>query len=641
MILALNHLQLLNGNKTMKKISFLLIALLFSVLTFAQPGKADVETVNGKKYYAHFVQKGQTLYAIHQMYNVPVGDIVRANNGLNDGLQIGQKILVPIPLDDTNFYGEHIIKKGETLYGISKQYKCSVDDLKTLNPELNETAISIGQKLKVPLQTNNSSNDVTVSEEKIITDPVTDQNTSSLTAQDSIIEHTVLSHETLYSISKRYMVTMQSIKELNGLKSSSVKEGDVLKIKVKKVNYEIVENPLDEPILIEDSLGLPIIKKDKYKIALFLPLMLSVNQSYMNKPLKPGQHPELHPTTKVAADFYHGFILAADSLTQAGLNVEIYVYDTKKDTNEIGKILKKSEFNNMDLIVGPLFPKTINYVANYCKNNQVKMVIPFKAPTKVLYQNPYVYKATTSNITLMDGMVDYIVEKHAHHHVSIFKPKSSSDIALYEEARERYNTKMGNVPNAMTPKIKELTLTSNWRDINSKLRKDTVNVIVVPSTDLKYVAGVLVALNKVLNNNPYAKNMKIVVFGLEEWNKFDDLDLKHRMRLHQHYASYRYIDYEAEKTKKMILSYRNKYATDPQVYGVQGFDVGYYFLSALYLHGVNFESVIDNYQIQTVQNEFDFPKNMEGNGHENHSVFIVEYSDYELVLKSKLQVESN
>jgi LysM repeat protein len=624
----------------MKKVSVLLFALLFSILTFAQPGKAEVETVNGKKYYVHFVQKGQTLYAIHQMYNVPVGDIVRANNNLNEGLQIGQKILIPIPLDNSNYYGEHIVKKGETLYGISKQHKCTVDDLKTLNPELNETAISIGQKIKVPLETNSQPTEEVVSEEKIITDPVAQQNTPSITAQDSIIEHTVLPHETLYSISKRYMVSMQSIKELNGLKSTNVKEGDVLKIKVKKVNYEIIENPLDEPILIEDTLGLPVIKKDKYKIALFLPLMLSENQSYMNKPLKPGQHPELHPTTKVAADFYHGFILAADSLTQAGLNVEIYVYDTKKDTNEIAKIFKKSEFNNIDLIVGPLFPKTINYVANYCKNHQVKMVIPFKAPTKVLYQNPYVYKATTSNITLMDGIVDYIVDKHAHHHISIFKPKASSDIALYEEARERYNSKIGNVSNVMTPKIQELTLTSNWRDINSKLRKDTVNVIIVPSTNLKYVAGVLVALNKVLNNNPYAKNMKIVVFGLEDWNKFDDLDLKHRMRLHQHYASYRYVDYEAEKTKKMMLSYRKKYATDPQVYGIQGFDVGYYFLSALYLHGVNFESVIDKYKIEGVQNEFYFPKNIEGNGHENRTVYIVEYNDYQLVLKSKLQVKN-
>ncbi len=624
----------------MKKITFLLIALLFSVLTYAQPGKVDVETINGKKYYVHFVQKGQTLYAIHQMYDVPVGDIVRANNNLEGGLQIGQKILVPIPLENPNYYDEHIVKKGETLYGISKQYKCTVDDLKNLNPELNETAISIGQKIKVPLTTPKQNIEKEITDETIVTDP-TSTPQSSISAKDSIIEHTVLAHETLYSISKRYMVSMQSIKELNNLKSSSVKQGDVLKIKVKNVNYEIIENPLDESRLIKDSLKAPVIKKDKYKVALFLPLMLNKNKSYMNKPLKPGQIPTLHPTTKIASDFYRGFVLAADSLTKAGLNVEIYVYDTKKDTNEIAKHLKKTEFKNIDLIVGPLSPNTIKYMANYCKTKQIKMIIPFKSPTKLLYQNPYIYKSTTSNLILMDGIVDYIIEHHVHHYVSIYKPTAQSDMALYEKARERYNTKINNKKGAMSPKIQELSLgQTGGRDLMSKLRKDTVNVIIVPSTNLKYVSGVFVRLNNYLNLNPYAKKLKIIVFGLEYWNssKFKDLDLKHRMRLHQHYASYRYIDYKAEKTKKMMLSYRKKYATDPEVYGVQGFDVGYYFLSALYLYGVNFDTKIENHQIQTVQNEFYFPQNSERNGKENRSVFIVEYKDYELILKSKQKV---
>ncbi|HIP35246.1 MAG TPA: LysM peptidoglycan-binding domain-containing protein [Crocinitomix sp.] len=622
----------------MKKLLFLILAVLFSILSFAQPNKADVETVKGKKYYVHFVQKGQTLYAIHQLYDVPVGDIVKANDGLTEGLQIGQKILVPIPLNNSNYYGEHIVKKGETLYGISKQHKCSVEDLKSLNPKLNETAISIGQKLKVPLTTPTIENNV--SEEKIITDPLTQQTTTtSFYANDSIIKHTVLAHETLYSISKRYMVSMKSIKELNGLKTSVVKEGDVLKIKVKKVNYEIVENPLDSLQNPTINTNQFVIKKDKYKVALFLPLMLSKNQSYMKKPLTPGQIPTLHPTTKIAADFYHGFILAADSLTQAGLNVEIYVYDTKKDTNQIAKCFSKAEFKNMDLIVGPLFPKTIEYVANYCKIKGINMVIPFKSPTKVLYQNPHVYKATTSNLTLMDGIVDYIVESHAHHHISIYKPSSSSDLALYEKARERYNSKITSYTDAMTPKIQELTLGQRGgRDLMSKLRKDTVNVIIVPSTDLQYVSNVFIRLNNYLNLNPYAKNLKIIVFGLEDWNsqKFKDLDLKHRMRLHQHYASYRYVDYQSEKTKKMMLSYRKKYATDPEIYGIQGFDVGFYFLSALYLKGVTLNH-IENYQQKTIQNNFYFPNSSDGNGKENHTVYIVEYKDYELVLKSEIR----
>lgn len=621
----------------MIKIIGIIAFLWISTITFAQPNKADVESIDGKKYYVHFVEKGQTLYGIHQIYNVPVADITKSNTGVDSGLQIGQKILIPIPLNDSNFYGEHIVEKGETLYGISKKYKCSVTDLKNLNPELNDSGLSIGQVLKVPSA--KSTSRPKPSTESIIQDPkefALPGDTVNVTYTDSIITHTVLKHETLYSISKRYMVTVQSIKELNDIKKNKVKEGDLIKIKVKNVNYEIVENNLVLDTFQIDSVNFntQILKKDNYQIALLLPLMLVNSQRYLDKPMKVGEIRELYPTTKIAADFYHGFMLAADSLSQAGLNVEIFVYDTKKDTNTIKSIFNKPEFNAMDLIVGPFYPKSISVVADFCKKNKVPMVIPFNSGTKVLYQNPNVFKATSSNMTLMDGAVDFIVDEYAHYNVAIIKPTSTSDLALYDKARDRFNSSIGNNSKAMNSKIIELPLgNSNGRDMNIKLRKDTVNVIIVPSTNLKFVSGVFTRLNNVLNLNPYAKNMKIIVFGLEDWNKYDDLDLKHRMRLHQHYASYRYIDYKADKTNKMILSFRKMYGTDPDVYGVQGFDIGYYFMSAMYLYGVNFENYLDKHQVELIQNKFNFPTEFDQNGKENKSVSIIEYSNYELILK--------
>lgn len=625
----------------MIKVIGLVLVFLLSTFAMAQPDKAEVETVGGKKYYVHFVEQGQTLYGIHQLYQVSVDEISSANNGLTDGLQIGQKILIPISLEDTNFYKEHIIAQGETLYGISKSYKCSVSDLKNLNPELSSGELQIGQKIKVPGRSKNIAavpmgNDQSV--EKIIDDPV-DYNvgdTIKVVYTDSIITHTVLKHETLYAISKRYMVSIQSINSLNDIKKNKVKEGDQLKIKVKNVNYEIVENNLYEDTLQLDSslISSQIVKKDKYKVALFLPLMLSKNETYLNKPIRVGEERELYPVTKIAADFYHGFLLAADSLTQAGLTVELYVYDTKKDTNTIIGHLKKPEFNDMDLVVGPFYPKSIDVLADYCAKNSVPMVIPFNSGTKVLYQNPYVFKATSSNLTLVNGMMDFVVENYSGYNISIIKPTAASDLMLFEQAREKFNSNISSQPGAMNSKIIELTLgNANGRDINVKLRKDTVNVVVVPSTNLKFVSGVFTRLNNVLNLNPYAKNMKIIVFGLEDWNKYDDLDLKHRMRLNQHYASYRYVDYEADKTSKMISSFRAKYGTDPDVYGIQGFDIGYYFMSAMYLYGENYENYIENYELDLVQNEFYFPRINELDGRENQSVKVVEYSDYKLILK--------
>ena len=47
MILALNHLQQLNGNNMIKGFGLILVFFL-TTLSFAQPDKAEVETIDGK-----------------------------------------------------------------------------------------------------------------------------------------------------------------------------------------------------------------------------------------------------------------------------------------------------------------------------------------------------------------------------------------------------------------------------------------------------------------------------------------------------------------------------------------------------------------------------------------------------------------
>ena len=131
--------------------------------------------------------------------------------------------------------------------------------------------------------------------------------------------------------------------------------------------------------------------------------------------------------------------------------------------------------------------------------------------------------------------------------------------------------------------------------------------------------------------NPYAKNFNVISFGLEDWNKYDDLDLKYRNRTTQHYASYRYLDYNSPKGVKIIRAYRKKYGTDPNVYSCQGFDIGMYFLSALYLNGTNFDSAIEQHHLDLVQNDFLFKAVETVSGWENQRVCIIKYDNYKLV----------
>ena len=90
------------------------------------------------------VRKGDTLYSISRRYNVPIRDLVEAN-GLTPPytLTIGRVLRMP----GARY---HTVAKGDTLYSISKKYDVDLRSLSRIN-RLNEPyTLAIGQRLVLP-----------------------------------------------------------------------------------------------------------------------------------------------------------------------------------------------------------------------------------------------------------------------------------------------------------------------------------------------------------------------------------------------------------------------------------------------------------------------------------------------------------
>jgi len=160
--------------------SIFILALFCAFSIEALAGPVDsVGTVvkKGKLFILHKVDKGQGLYAIGRRYNVKVDDILSANPGATSDLVLDQKLLIPTgrkaPMEqkvvkdyfkkdkssesaETNentrgtFAKYHTVKKGETLFAISRLYNTKVDVIKSLN-DLQTNELKEGQKLLVPM----------------------------------------------------------------------------------------------------------------------------------------------------------------------------------------------------------------------------------------------------------------------------------------------------------------------------------------------------------------------------------------------------------------------------------------------------------------------------------------------------------
>lgn len=108
---------------------------------------------------------------------------------------------------------EHAVQPGETLYAIAKQYELGVMDLVNWNGLNIQEGIRPGQILR-------------------LTDPVVPVN-EPVIAKITEIEHIVKSTDTLYSVARKYNVTIKELMEWNNKKDFNLAVGEKLRVKSK------------------------------------------------------------------------------------------------------------------------------------------------------------------------------------------------------------------------------------------------------------------------------------------------------------------------------------------------------------------------------------------------------------------------
>jgi LysM repeat protein len=584
----------------MIKYSLILFFLCSALSLFAQPKDAEVEVKDGKKYYVHFVQAGNTLWGIHSIYNVPVEDIVSSNPGVENGLKEGQKLLIPIAVSTVKpgeIKGEtktYTVLPQETLFGISKKFGVSLDELVEANPGT-ENGVKVGQVLTIP------------ESDHVVENLPTNTNVKTSTGKelnvvfsDTIIEHVVLAHETMYSISKRFMVPVADIQKLNGLKNTKIKNGDIIKIPIRNEKFQQVEVREIKPIetrKIDSTLLYK--KKDEYTIALLLPF-------YLDKPDGANK-----AVSDYATEFYMGAKIAMDSLEKLGFKAKLFVYDSKNDSASVKSILNKKEFASMDMVIGPLFPDKMGLVAEWCKKNKVRFVCPVASNAAILKNNQFVYSSVPSDMTLMEGAAKYLLSLNLKDQLVLVKPTNSKDQLLYESFRQSFL----NLPSkGMRPKLIEISVA----DVKAYVKKGLNTYFVVPTNDKSTALKFINTLNSCTKNFTGV----ISVLGTKEWVNFDEISGEYKNKYNFQFPSPNDFNYSYEAIKEVMKIYRKNYNSDMSKMAVQGFDVPFFFISKYLLGKEMSEGLMTNFEMFQKGN---------GNGFENGNVYILKQQDFEII----------
>jgi LysM repeat protein/ABC-type branched-subunit amino acid transport system substrate-binding protein len=620
------------------------IALIFNPL-YSQQSESTIQItkstdkvkIDGKFYYIHIVRKGESLYSISKAYGVSQMEIAMENADIYLGIKVDQALKIPakdIPKqgeDDKYIY--HIVKKGETLFGLSKLYQISIDDIVKVNPDV-QSGIILSQVLLIPREKINSINQG-------------DQKDSGM-----YIYHQVKPKEGLYSISKLYNVSIQTIEDLNkDVLSNGLKSGSVLKIPQKTVvsmpttATQQAEINKTQQSTKNDVYTTPRVKCDTFNyrrskrvfnISLFLPLLpekddvdsTDINSSDTeNNVEKPSETERISSKAHNFLDFYQGFLLAADSLKRDGVSLNISVYNTSKNIAESKKLLTQKGVKESDLIIGPVYPELLQPFADFSRDNRINIVSPLSQNDDLLKGNPYYFQVNPSTLVQFGefvSKVDFCTDKN----LMVVYEDDSSTVDVSNKYKNLIKNRINQCENSESIHFKELMykpggITPEFSDkLNQSMTDQKENVFIIPSESEAFVSDFLSHLFALTTYYNY--NVK--VYGFPKWLKFKNVPIDYYYRLNLHLFTPYYVNYQRKDVKNFVDDYRHYYRSEASQYSFQGYDIGLYFLKALKNYGVDFKYCLPNLKVNLLQSDYRFVQQGSIDGFDNKSVFLIHYT---------------
>lgn len=602
------------------KFTLFCILCLLSFVFQAQTKSTDIKTINGKKYYIHKVEKGQSLYAIAKTYGMDVNSILAENDDAIDGLKNGQELKIPfeslLPKQtlaiDTNKYMYHKVAKGETVYGITKKYGIDEKKLNSLNPNLT-SGLKEGEY-------------VIVGEKKKNTTTTAASVTPTVNTNDT---YTVMQGETLYGISKKLNATQEDLLKWNPELKDGVKQGQVLKIVNSKkiINTVITQTtattvPSLSVAVIQDAVytvNKP--KKGTYNIGLLLPFKLMESEGIVIEDLMKSKS-SFPQTQSLALDFYYGFKKAVDSLVSKDFEVNIHLFDVdEKDSAKVETICKSSEFKSLDVVFGPLYVGVFKQVANKAKPLNIPMVSPLTQQNKILYNNALTSKVNTSQFTLIEGLSDYCTDSLLSIANIILVNTTAKDQQYIKAFKARYNSSLLKHNKGLKDSI---VIVKGIAGVKSAFVPNKKNVIILLTNNQVYLQDFITQLYM------FSDKKDIVLMGFSNVANIENLDQGYLNALQFHFAAANHINYKDSTIRQLAKQYQEVYIADPSEYYFQGFDIGTYYLSRLKTVGPDLFLDLDKFPAEGVSTGFKFYRPDNETGFENRAVYIYRYSNYQL-----------
>ena len=544
----------------------------------------DLEDIS---FISHKIKRRQNLAQISSIYGVSESLILK----YNDGVEISKNNILKIPriiksnLSKENRLKSYVVKPKEGKWRIAYKYGISIQLLEEMNPQIG-TILKLGQKIAVP-----NKNEVELK-----------------TVEENRDYFEIKNNIQISVLEQKLGLNKNSIIKLNPEILDRIEKGIIIKVPVlTKANEDVIN-------LSKKSLQENIINFEKKKFAVILPFRLdNFDYDSIQKSIPVLKNDKL---LNISLDVLFGVELAINSYSELGIDVEMDLFDSALNKEEIDKILSENNFENYDFVLGPLTNNLFNYFVSATSDLNLKIVKPLSKKQNI---DKNIVNTIPNDSILFNKIISHVKKDSISSEKYIISDSRSIDISnkikkIFPDAKQFFS------------KINESgvdTKTLVYDDLDSTFVKGK-NIVFLETKEQGFVSNVTSILNSFINDT-----INIELVTTNKNNAFEGVNISNNYlsNLKFKYASTnKKID--IEKDKLFLDKFISTYKFFPNKYSLRAYDLVYDMLLRI-SNGDFDDSDIHEIETEYFENKFRYIRSKSGSI-DNVGVYLMKFENLKI-----------
>lgn len=411
--------------------------------------------------------------------------------------------------------------------------------------------------------------------------------------------YTVKKKDTVYCIAHRYNITIDELLKANpGVVDAdfNLKKGTELVIPQPKTSSSATAVAKQQTTKVV---------KEKKKNAVTIGVMLPLHQ--------------IDGDGKRMLEYYRGVLMACDSLKTCGISTTVYSWNVPSD-KQITAFLNDANLQKCDVVFGPLYTFQVVPLASFCKENGIRLVIPFSISSNAVITNQDVFQVYQPADKINARTVNAFMERFKGRHVVFIDGNDST-------------SRKGVFTMALRKRLEENNQTFSITNLKSsetsfsKAFSRTLSNVVVLNTSRSPELNVTFA--KLNNLRATDATVSISMFGYTEWLMYTKVYLELFHKYDTYIPTTFFYNPLNRKTVQLEQAYQRWFHSDMQTalprFAIVGYDHAQYFVRGIAKYGKRFSGAAWQNVYTPLQSLLKFEPVGDKGGFQNNAFMLVHY----------------